>query len=49
MDYTWSIHASCLGGWDGCSWWSNVVSSEENRQTFNQALVSAVEELDLDG
>ncbi|KAF8721973.1 hypothetical protein AX14_010033 [Amanita brunnescens Koide BX004] len=38
-----------IGGWDGCSWWSNVVSSEENRQTFNQALVSAVEELDLDG
>ena len=42
-------HVWCLGGWDGCYWWSNAVSSEENRKTFNQALVSTVEELDLDG
>ncbi|KAF8628575.1 hypothetical protein AX17_005971 [Amanita inopinata Kibby_2008] len=38
-----------VGGWDGCSCWSNAVANEQNRDTLNAALVGVVDDFGLDG
>lgn len=40
---------SCLGGWGGCYYYSQAVSTAANRAKFVSAIVSAVKTYNLDG